>query len=183
MKAHKFFHTLVLAASLVSTLPAHAGKKRDSARFGEEVGDTKIVSIHEAGAAGRLADRLIVRSNAMMDREQIPTVAKVYGDRIIYTSDARSLKKLSSLSEEVLMHLAQTGKCDKYDSDCIVFEDKKDAAYRIATTPSNDGSISVMMAIPQTWGSRDNSTRGLAERIDHTTRTRSVIYTRATSSY
>lgn len=181
MKA--LINSLVLVVSIVSAVSAQAGKKKDYAKRAEEVGDTKIVSIHEAGKAGRLADRLIIRSNAMMDKNAIPTVANVYGDRIVYTSDARSLKKLSSLSEEVLTYLAQTGKCDATDSDCIVFEDGKDAAYRVATTPREDGSVAVMMAKPEQWGSRDNSTAGLAERIDHTTRSRSVIFTRANSAY
>jgi hypothetical protein len=184
MKAKTMFHALALTAVLVSSVSAHAGgKKRDSARYGEEVGDTTIVSIHEAGTAGRIADRLIIRSQSSLEKRNIPTVANVFGDRISYTQEAGKLSKLSAFSEEVLMHLAQTGKCDLTDSDCIVFEDKKDAVYRVATTPASDGSIAVLIGQMDPTGSAHNSNRGLMNRIDKTTRSRSVIYTRAGSSY
>lgn len=192
MKSSKLIYSLLIALTLVSAIDAHAKKKKDVViSNGERIEDpdrskrneTVIVSIYEAGAAGRLADRLIVRSNSMMDKRQIPTVAKVYGDRLVYTRDAQSLSKLSSLSAEVLTMLAQTGKCDATDSDCIVFEDSKDSAYRLATTPTEDGAIAVMMAKPEQWGAGDNSTRGLANRVDGATHARSVIMTRSNSSY
>ncbi|MES2966125.1 MAG: hypothetical protein V4760_19755 [Bdellovibrionota bacterium] len=203
MKAKTMFHSLLLAATIASSVSAHAQDRRRTApRVGEEVGNTRVISIHEAGAAGRLADRLIIRSEQSIRDGNVTTVAKVFGDRIERAGNGGHLAKLGSFSEDVLMYLAQTGKCDLNDSACIVFEDKRDEVYRVATTPAADGSIAVVIGQMEHYGRRDSSTVELFERVDgafadqdkrdrkNTRRgevkpspTRSVILTRANSSY
>ncbi|MEK7358011.1 MAG: hypothetical protein AAB250_16290 [Bdellovibrionota bacterium] len=177
MKTMKFIYVFALAAMVFASIDAGArDRRRDEQEKDPKA--TKIIQIVNAGEAGRIVERLINRSNS--PDLTATTIAEVSGDGVRYTSEAGKLRSLRAFSEQMLTVLAQGGQCDRIDSDCIVFEDKKDQIYRVRFDRQQDGAVLVTIGDIYQYGSGDNSLKGLIKKLDKAAgRDRSIVYTRA----